>query len=147
MKVLLVKDVKNLGKAGEVKEVKEGYGHNFLVAKGYAKVATDAVLRQQKAMLKREAEDLEVQKKSFEEIADKLKNIRIKIKKPVGESGALFGSVTKDDVANALKEQTNLEIDKKILELETIKQIGIFDVEAKFKYGISGKFEIEVVGE
>ena len=62
MKVLLVIDVKNLGNSGEVKEVKEGYGHNFLVAKGYAKVATDAVLRQHKAMLKREAEDLEVQK-------------------------------------------------------------------------------------
>lgn len=147
MKVLLIKDVKGLGKAGEIKEVKDGYGHNFLVGKGFAKVATDAVIRQHNAQLKREAAELEAQKEEFKNLVEKLKKIRLVIKKPVGENGVLFGSVTKDDVVNALKEQKGIEIDKKSLELDTIKSVGVFDVEAKFKHQISGKFEIEVVGE
>lgn len=147
MKVLLTKDVKGLGKAGEVKDVKDGYGHNFLVGKGLAKVATDAVIRQHNAALKREAQELEAQKEEFRNLAQTLKSIRIVVKKPVGENGALFGSVTKDDVAKALKEQKNIELDKKILELDNIKNVGIFDVDVKFKHSISGKFEIEVVGE
>uniref|UniRef100_UPI0028EF7628 50S ribosomal L9 C-terminal domain-containing protein n=1 Tax=uncultured Campylobacter sp. TaxID=218934 RepID=UPI0028EF7628 len=61
-----------------------------------------------------------------------------------GESGALFGSVTNDEIATALKEQKGIEIDKKILETEAIKTTGIYDVNAKLKHGISAKFEIEV---
>ena len=70
--------------------------------------------------------------------------IRVKIVKQTGESGALFGSVTKDEIATALKEQKGIEIDKKILETEAIKTTGIYDVNAKLKHGISAKFEIEV---
>lgn len=147
MKVLLIKDVKSLGKAGEIKEVKDGYGHNFLVAKGYAKIVTNEVLRQYKAAKKKEAKELEDEIARFENLKKELSKVRVKILKPVGEGGALFGSVTKDEVANALKEQFDIDIDKKILELDTIKHIGIFDVEAKFKHGITAKFEIEVVGE
>lgn len=147
MKVLLIKDVKSLGKAGEIKEVKDGYGHNFLVAKGFAKMATNEVLRQYKAAKKKEAKELEDEIARFENLKKELSKVRVKILKPVGEGGALFGSVTKDEVANALKEQFDIDIDKKILELDTIKHIGIFDVEAKFKHGITAKFEIEVVGE
>ncbi|QKF64600.1 50S ribosomal protein L9 [Campylobacter corcagiensis] len=147
MRVLLIKDVKGLGKAGEIKDVKDGYGHNFLVGKGFAKVATDAVIRQHNAQLKKEAAQLEAQKEEFRDLAKKLEKIRPVIKKPVGENGTLFGSVTKDDVANALKEQNGIELDKKILELDSIKNVGIFDVEAKFKHQISAKFEIEVVAE
>ena len=147
MKVLLIKDVKSLGKAGEIKEVKDGYGHNFLVAKGYAKIATNEVLRQYKAAKKKEAKELEDEIARFENLKKELSKVRVKILKPVGEGGALFGSVTKDEVANALKEQFDIEIDKKILDFDTIKHIGVFDVEAKFKHGITAKFEIEVVGE
>lgn len=147
MRVLLIKDVKGLGKAGEIKDVKDGYGHNFLVGKGFAKVATDAVIRQHNAQLKKEAAQLEAQKEEFRNLAKKLEKIRPVIKKPVGENGTLFGSVTKDDVANALKEQNGIELDKKILELDSIKNVGIFDVEAKFKHQISAKFEIEVAAE
>ncbi|MCZ6173759.1 50S ribosomal protein L9 [Campylobacter ureolyticus] len=147
MKVLLIKDVKSLGKAGEIKEVKDGYGHNFLVARGYAKIATNEVLRQYEAAKKREAQELEDQISNFKDLKKELAKIRVSIKKPVGEGGALFGSVTKDEVSNALKEQKNIEIDKKILEFDTIKHIGVFDAEAKFKHGITAKFEIEVVGE
>ena len=102
MKVLLIKDVKSLGKAGEIKEVKDGYGHNFLVARGYAKIATNEVLRQYEAAKKREAQELEDQISGFKDLKKELAKARASVKKPVGEGGALFGSVTKDEVSNAL---------------------------------------------
>lgn len=147
MKVLLIKDVKSLGKAGEIKEVKDGYGHNFLVARGYAKIATNEVLRQYEAAKKREAQELEDQISNFKDLKKELAKIRVSIKKPVGDGGALFGSVTKDEVSNALKEQKNIEIDKKLIELPQTKTIGIYDVNLKLKFGVTAKFEIEVVGE
>ncbi|NLK67255.1 MAG: 50S ribosomal protein L9 [Campylobacteraceae bacterium] len=147
MKVLLLKDVKSLGKAGEIKEVKDGYGHNFLVARGLAKVATDAVIRQYNADKRKEAEELDYEIASLNALKKELKTVRVKVKKPAGEGGALFGSVTKDEISTALKEQKNLDIDKKVLEMEAIKHVGIFDVEAKFKHSITAKFEVEVVAE
>ena len=72
MKVLLIKDVKSLGKAGEIKEVKDGYGHNFLVARGYAKIATNEVLRQYEAAKKREAQELEDQISGFKDLKKEL---------------------------------------------------------------------------
>ncbi|PSM52694.1 50S ribosomal protein L9 [Campylobacter blaseri] len=147
MKVLLLKDVKSLGKAGEIKDVKDGYGHNFLVAKGLAKVATPDVLRQYEAAKKREADELRYEIETYNKLAKELENITITIKKPVGANGSLFGSVTKDEIADALKEQKALEIDKKALEIDSIKSVGIYSVNIKFKHGIHGSFKIDVVSE
>lgn len=147
MKVLLIKDVKGLGKTGEVKDVKDGYGNNFLIGKGLAKLATDAVLRQFEAAKRKEAE-LEAYKKSQnEKLKDELEKIRIKIVSKLGANGALFGSVTKDEISIALKEQTGLEIDKKLIDFSHIKTPGIYDINVKLKYAANAKFEVEVVGE
>lgn len=147
MKVLLLKDVKSLGKTGEIKEVKDGYGHNFLVAKGLAKVATTEVLRQYEAGKKREAEELRYEIETYNKLAKELESITITIKKPVGVNGSLFGSVTKDEIAVALKEQKNIEIDKKSLDVDSVKTIGIYSVSVKFKHGVHGTFKIDVVSE
>mgnify|MGYP001662948642 CR=1 FL=1 len=147
MKILLIKDVKSLGKAGEVKEVKDGYANNFLIAKGFAKAATTEVLRRYESQKQKEAEDERYEIESLKTLSNTLKGVRVKIAKQVGSNNALFGSVTKDDVANALKEQKNIEIDKKLIELPQTKTIGIYDVNLKFKFGVTAKFEIEVVGE
>lgn len=146
MKVLLIKDVKSLGKAGEIKEVKDGYGNNFLIGKGLAKVATTEVLRQYEANKKKEAAIQAQEIVDMQEKANKLKNLSVKIEKKIGENGMLFGSVTKDEVANALKEQKGFEIDKKALEFDNIKSNGIYEVTAKFKHGIFAVFALEVVG-
>ena len=114
MKILLIKDVKSLGKAGEVKEVKDGYANNFLIAKGFAKAATTEVLRRYESQKQKEAEDERYEIESLKTLSNTLKGVRVKIAKQVGSNNALFGSVTKDDVANALKEQKNIEIDKKV---------------------------------
>ena len=147
MKVLLIKDVKGLGKAGEIKEVKDGYGNNFLIGKGFALAATTEVLRKFEAGKKKEAQIKQDEIESLNLLKSQLEKIRVKVAKQVGENGGLFGSVTKDDIANALKEQNGVELDKKILEFGTIKTTGIYDVSAKFKHGILAKFEIEVVAE
>ncbi|RUT51357.1 50S ribosomal protein L9 [Campylobacter fetus] len=147
MKVLLIKDVKGLGKAGEVKDVKDGYGNNFLIGKGFAKSATDAVLKQYEAAKKRVQEEIDYEINQNEKLKAELENIKIIIKTKLGANGALFGSITKDEIANALKEQKGYEVDKKALECDHIKATGIYDVALKLKHGISAKFKVEVAGE
>ncbi|TQR34699.1 50S ribosomal protein L9 [Campylobacter sp. MIT 99-7217] len=147
MKVLLIKDVKGLGKAGEVKEVKDGYGQNFLIGKGFAKAATTEVLRKYESDKKKEAENLRFELANLEKLKDELSKITLVILKPVGANGSLFGGVTKDEIAQALKTQANLEIDKKSLECETLKNIGIHEVSVKLGHSIHAQFKIDIKAE
>lgn len=147
MRVLLIKDVKGLGKAGEIKEVKDGYGNNFLIGKGFAKAATDAVLRQYEAQKKKEAENLAYEISQNEKLKEELSKITVKISSKLGANGQLFGSVTKDEIANELKKQKGYEIDKKALEFDHIKLPGIYEVSVKLKHINGAKFNLEVVGE
>ncbi|WP_104637614.1 50S ribosomal protein L9 [Helicobacter felis] len=148
MKVLLLKDVKNLGKAGDVCEVKDGYGQNFLLAKNLAQLATSAAINHYKANQKKRAE-LEAQELAHkQEIAKKLESITLQIVKKVGANGALFGSITKEEVVEALRAQHSLEMDKKTLELKTpIKSTGIYEIEVKLGAGMHGVLKIDVVAE
>jgi large subunit ribosomal protein L9 len=148
MKVLLIKDVKSLGSAGEVKEVKPGYGQNFLIKKGFAKPATPEIIAEHEAELKRKAEEEAAEIARLKEIADKLDKIEIVITKKLGQNGHLFGAVTKDEIAQALKEQHNIEIDKKhIVEKTAIKSVGEHDVDLKLGHGIHAKLHVDVQGE
>lgn len=148
MKVLLIKDVKSLGKAGEVKEVKDGYGKNFLIGKGFAKHATDEILAEHAEQEKQKAEDLANEIASLKEMAAKLDKAEIIITKKVGDNGHLFGSITKDEVATALLEQHNIEIDKKhITDKVAIKEIGEHDLDLKLGHGIHAKLHVDVQGE
>jgi len=148
MKVLLIKDVKSLGKAGEVKEVKDGYGKNFLIGKGFAKPASSEVLEEHAK------EQLEKEKALAQEIAElkvlaqKLDKCEIVITKKMGDNGHLFGSITKDEVAHALLEQHNIEIDKKhINEKLNIKTVGEHNLDFKLGHGLHATLHVDVVGE
>ncbi len=149
MKVLLIKDVKSLGKAGEIKEVKEGYGRNFLIGKGFALHATDEVIAQwekdQEEMKKREAQELA----SLKEIEKKLADIKLVIHKKLGANGSLYGAVTKDEIAHQLAEQHGIEVDKKTVELEknAIKATGNYDISIKLGHGIHAKLNLEIKGD
>jgi large subunit ribosomal protein L9 len=148
MKVLLIKDVKSLGKAGEVKEVKDGYGKNFLIGKGFAKHATAKILAQHKedeltaeAKLKSEIEVLN-------EMSKKLDKAEIIITKKLGQNGHLFGAITKDEIAHALLEQHNIEIDKKhITDKVAIKTIGEHDLDFKLGHGLHATLHVDIQGE
>ena len=148
MQVLLIKDVKGLGKAGEVKEVKDGYGKNFLVGKGLAKVATNEVLKKHASVERKKAEDEEEEIKALKELAQKLDKLKVTITKKLGNTGHLFGAVTKDEIVSALKDQHNIEIDKKhINHKEAIKGTGTYDLDLKLGHAMHAIIHLEVVGE
>ena len=147
MKVLLLEDVKGLGKKGEVKEVKEGYGNNFLIGKGLAKAATPAVLNQYKAEQKKKAEADAAELVRLKNLAEKLKEAKVTIAKKVGANGSLFGAITKDEIAHAFCE-AGFELDKKMVEIDNpIKSTGIFEVSMKLGHGLHPETKIEIVGE
>ena len=149
MKVLLIKDVKSLGKEGEIKEVKEGYGQNFLVGKGFALKATDEVIS------KWEKDQADAKQKEIEEIAalkvieKKLGEIKLTLTKKLGANGSLYGAVTKDEISNALLDQYEIEVDKKSVEFEknSLKGTGEHDLHVKLGHGIHAKLTLLIVGE
>ena len=147
MKVLLVKDVKSLGKAGEIKEVKDGYGKNFLVAKGFAKVATDEVIEEWKRQQAAKAEEEAKEIARLEELKKRLESVKPVIRKKLGANGSLFGAITNHDVADALKEM-GIEVDKKHIHLDhAIKATGEYEADVKLGHGIHAKLRFEVAGE
>ncbi len=148
MKVLLIKDVKSLGKKGEVKEVKDGYGKNFLIGKGFARHATPEILEQHAKDELIVAQNLEKEVNALKEIAKKLDASEIVITKKLGQNGHLFGAVTKDEVATALKEQHNIDIDKKhINEKSSIKTVGEHNLDFKLGHGLHATLHVDVQGE
>ncbi len=148
MKVLLIKDVKSLGNAGEVKEVKPGYGQNFLIKKGFAKPATPEIIAEHEAEVQRKAQEEAAEIARLKEIAQKLDKVEIVITKKLGQNGHLFGAVTKDEIAHALQEQHGIEIDKKhITEKKAIKTVGEHDIDLKLGHGIHATLHVDVQGE
>jgi large subunit ribosomal protein L9 len=147
MRVLLIQDVRNLGKKGEIKNVKDGYALNFLIPRNLAKIATDKIVeewkREQAELEKRRKEEIE----RFTKEKEILEDGKVVIKKKLAPVG-IKGSVKKDDIAKAIKEQKNIDVDKKHIELKkAIKSTGEFVIDIKFKHGIHAKVNIEVVGE
>jgi len=148
MKVLLIKDVKSLGKKGEIKEVKDGYGRNFLIGKGFALHATNEVIKKYEADKKRRAKEEADEIEKLKSIEKKLADLKLVIKRKLGANGSLFGAVTKDEISHELKNQYDIEIDKKTIEIDkTIKMTGQFDISIKLGHGIHAKLTIEIVGE
>lgn len=146
MKVLLLKDVKGTGKAGEVKEVSDGYGKNFLIGKGLALHATTEVLNKHKAKMRKEAELQAEEIEQAKEIVKILDSQKFTIKHKVGANGHLIGSVTNKEIAEVLKEQADIELDKKAIHLENkIKTTGIFEADCKLGHGIHGTIKVDVI--
>jgi len=148
MKVLLIKDVKSLGKKGEIKEVKDGYGRNFLIGKGFALHATNEVMKKYEAEQKRKAKEDASELARLKDIEKKLADLKLVIKRKLGANGSLFGAVTKDEISNDLASQYNIKIDKKTIEIDkAIKMTGNFDISIKLGHGIHAKLNVEIVGE
>jgi len=146
MKVLLVKDVKNLGKAGEIKEVKDGYGQNFLINKGLAKLATPEVVEAWKAEQARKEQELKEELARLESEKKTLEANTIKIEKQIAPVG-IKGSVGNADISDAIKAQLDIELDKKHINLKKpIKTTGIHEVDAKLGHGIHATLKVDVVG-
>ena len=146
MKILLIKDVKGLGKAGEIKNAKDGYARNFLIPKGFAKVATDEVVKEWQEVQKRKEEELQKELAKLNEIKNEIENITLNIKHKLGANGQLYGAITNKEVAEHLK-QHGIDIDKKHIELKQIKTVGEYSVDVKLGHGIHAQLKLIVEGE
>lgn len=145
MKVIFTEDVKGKGKKGEMKDVADGYARNFLIPKGLAAEATTDTINTMK--LKKKANDarIEEEKAQARAAAEKLKGAQVVIKAKAGESGKLFGSVTSQEISDALKEQFGIEIEKnRIVQGDPIKSYGSYTIKAKLGYEISGDINLIV---
>ncbi|MDD6191172.1 MAG: 50S ribosomal protein L9 [Firmicutes bacterium] len=145
MIVILTKDVKGTGKAGEVVKVSDGYARNMLLPKGLAKEATEGNIRnleKQKAIAEEKRAE---QKKAAEKQAAKLENTVVTIQSKGGDNGKLFGSITSKDIADALESQEGIVVDKKKIVMEgPIKQTGETTVTVKLFQDVSAKMKINV---
>ena len=145
MKVILKKDVKGTGKAGDVVKVSDGCARNKLIPSGEAVEATKQNIRaiEKEKALKAEQEAQE--KAEAQEIAAELEAKTIVIKVKTGEGGKLFGSITNKDVSEAIKEQTGRDVDKKKIELANpIKQVGSFTVQIKLHSAVTAEVNLVV---
>jgi large subunit ribosomal protein L9 len=145
MKVLLIKDVKGLGKVGEVKDVKDGYGKNFLIGKGHARQATTKVMEEWKAGVTLRATNESKDIKEANDTKEKIETSIFTIKHKVGANGHLIGTVTNKEIALELN-KFDIAIDKKQVHLDTkIKTIGIYEADCKLGHGIHATVKIDVI--
>ena len=147
MKLILREDVYNLGKGGELVEVKPGYGRNFLIPRGLAVLANPKNIREvehQKAVAAAKAAKL---KASAEAVAKRLSDTPLSFKRKVGEQDKLYGSVTAMDLAEALAAR-GVEIDRRAIDLsEPLKTLGDFEVGVKLHSDVVGKVKVKVEAE
>ena len=132
MEVLLLKDVDKLGKAGEVKQVADGYARNYLIAKGLAIVPSEGARKQQEAIQR----DRVRKERRFEEeagrLGDAIAGLSLTFTAKTGEGGKLYGSITNADIAERIEAQIGQEIDKRRVELEEpLRELGTFPVKVR----------------
>lgn len=148
MEVILKQDVKGTGKAGQIVKVSDGYARNKLIPGGFAVEATPANKKAFEREKAKAAEKLAQDRAAAEEFARRLEDKIVVVKTKVGENGRLFGAITSMDIANAIKEQTGEEIDKrKIVLSKPIKDTGVETIEIKMFQDISAKVVIRIEGE
>ncbi len=148
MKVILLKDVKGTGKAGDSLNVADGYARNFLLAKGLAIEATAKNLNDLAGKKAAAQHKLDVEKAENEKIAAALEGKEVVIKAKAGQGGKLFGAVTSSNVAVAIKEQYSHNIDKKKITLSSeIKSYGDFSAVIKMTQGVSCTVKVKVIEE
>ena len=146
MKVIFNVDVKGQGKKGEMKEVSEGYGRNYLLPRKLATEATADNINALKLKEKAKAAQIAKEKAQAAEYAEKLSAVQVMIRAKAGGSGKLFGAVTSQEISDALKEQFGMDIEKnRIVQSEPIKSYGSYTVKAKLGYEISANINVLVV--
>lgn len=147
MKVILQKDVKNLGKKGDAVEVSEGYARNYLVPRGLVVMATDANLRTLKQEQEAKQNRKEREKKEAADLARKMSDMKVTIAAKAGEAGRIFGSVTSADIAAALERQ-GVKVDKRKIELkDPIKVLGEYKVDVRVYQEMLATLTVKVTGE
>ena len=144
MKVVLLKDVKDLGKKNEVKEVKNGFANNFLIPQGLAKALTKGAEKELALKIKTENKKDKAKDDQNKNLAKKLDNLKIEIKAKADDKKTLFGSIGSKDIAKQLAER-GYKVDEKFVKLdEPIKQLGFYEVKLEFSPELSAKLGITI---
>lgn len=126
MKVMLIKDVYKLGRAGDIKKVADGYGRNFLLPQGFAVLATAGALKQAEKVRQQAEIRRTEQNSELKGLADQIQGITVTFAAKAGETGKLYGSITTQDVATAITEQTRFEVKKQQVDMQPIRNLGEF---------------------
>lgn len=148
MKVIFLQDVKGKGKKGEVKNVADGYAHNFLIKNGLAVEATAGNKKTLEAQKKKEVELAQQELEEAKKLKAVMEELTVEIKAKSGEGGRLFGSVTTKQIAEELKKTHNIKIDKRKMDLpEGIRALGYTNVPVKLHNEVSAKLKVHVTEE
>lgn len=148
MKVILLDNVKGVGKKDEIVNANDGYARNFLFPKNLAVEANAQNLAKLKSKQDSVAHKKMTEKKEAEELAKKLEKIILKIEVKAGENGKIFGGVSAKEIAQELSKEYKIEVDKKKIDLkETIKTLGVHNVDIKLFEGVVGNLKIDVISE
>jgi large subunit ribosomal protein L9 len=148
VKVLFLQDVRPTARAGDVKEVKNGFGRNFLIPQGLAVVATEHELSRASKLRGQAEERRLVEAKEWQDVADALKDQKVRIEVRTGPTGRLYGSVTNTMIAAQLGELTGREIDRKGIQIPApIRAVGDYKIPARFVEGVSATVVVEVVAD
>lgn len=148
MKVILLDNIKGVGKKDEIINASDGYARNYLFPKKLAVEANNENLLKLKAKQNANEFKKAQEKEEAIQLSNKLKEVTLKIKVKAGENGKIFGGVTAKEISENLKESYNIEIDKKKINIiDTIKTIGITTVDIKLYEGIIGKLKVQTISE
>lgn len=148
MKVILLKEVKGMGKEGDLVNSKDGYARNYLIPRNIAIEATPENLKKWEAAKKEEAAKKKQELDEANKLKEKIEKLTVTIKAKGGSGGRLFGSITSQDIANGLKDQHSIDVDKRKIELkDNIKNTGITQVEVKVYPEVSASLKVNVITE
>ena len=146
MIVILNRDIKGTGKAGDVVKVSDGYARNMLLPKGWATEATEGNVRSLEKQKAVAAEKKAQEKAAAQEQAEKIKELSVIIKTKAGDGGKIFGSITSKDIADALKDQHKITVDKKKIQLANpVKMLGEMDVAIKLYPEVSTTLNVKII--
>lgn len=144
MNIVLLQDVKGLGKKGELVNASDGYVRNFLFPRKLAMEANSQAMSELKNRESAEKHRIETETAAAKATAERLGGKTVKLSAKAGSNGKLFGSITSKDVADAISKEFSIDIDKKKVTVEDIKQFGIYPVEVKLYSGITASLYVQV---
>ncbi len=148
MQIVLLKDIKRLGKAGEVRNVADGYARNYLIPRGLARPATTGAVREAQELAAARAKVAAREQAQAQSQAEELSGVALTFKARAGETGRLYGSITTADIAEGLEKQTGKAIDRRKVALEEpIRELGTFQVPIRFAPDVTATIQVTVEPE
>lgn len=147
MKVVFIKDVKGTAKKGEIKEVAEGYGRNFLIKNGYAKEATNQALSELQGQKRLAEKTAAAELQAAKDLKEQIEALEVTLKAKAGEGGRLFGAVSTKQVVEGLQKQHGIKLDKRKMESDGIRSLGYTNIPVKLHHEVKATLKVHVVAE